>query len=418
MKKQLTFLCLAALIAGAAKSQTFINIPAGTSNTDPTYHNGSVSIGKTTAAVEKLDVEGNIGIPFGNYIGVNNSGITNRKFIQTGWDATNGDYLSFFTSGNVFEDQYEKFRIVSSGKFGIGTTTPKARLHVYEGTILGTNIGNFQILTSTGGRPDNTASGYNNMFNNVWLVRSEAGNDWWKAKFHDGISLDAANITPGTDTKTWWERHPYADRQSWGSANIPYMSLSQGRLGIGIYDAAARLDIQETNNSFSTFIARNSHTTGGGYCIQSNVKLDQTKALAVVNSSTGWVEPFVVLGNGQTRIGLQKPVTGTTHADAMLSVDGKIVSKSMYVTQQNWADFVFDKDYKLPKLSDIEAYYKANKHLPLIPSAEEVKENGIDVGEMNKLLLQKIEELTIIMVEQDKKMSEQDARIKELENKK
>lgn len=299
-------------------------------------------------------------------------------------------------SGSPTGDAYR------TGNVGIGTTTPAAKLQVYEGTILGATVGNSQIISGLGGRPDNTASGYNKLFNNIWLMRSEAGNDWWKAKFHDGISLENGNLTPGVDTKTWWERHPFADRQSWGSANTPYMSLSQGRLGIGIYDAAAKLDVQESNNSFSTFIARNLHTTGGGYCILSNVKLDQTKALAVVNSNTGWVEPFVVYGNGQTRIGTLKPIS--THSDAMLSVDGKIVSKSLYVTSLNWADFVFEKDYKLPKLSEIEAYYTAYGHLPLIPTAQEVRENGIDVAEMNKLLLQKIEELTMLMVEQQKQI--------------
>lgn len=120
--------------------------------------------------------------------------------------------------------------------------------------------------------------------------------------------------------------------------------------------------------------------------------------------------PFIVYGDGKTQIGVEKFTTGP-HIDAMLTVDGKIVSKSCYVTQQNWADFVFDKNYALPKLSDIENYYKQYGHLPQIPSAQEVKENGIDVGEMNKLLLQKIEELTILMVEQEK-------RIKNLESKK
>lgn len=118
---------------------------------------------------------------------------------------------------------------------------------------------------------------------------------------------------------------------------------------------------------------------------------------------------------GQTRIGTLKP-TGT-HSDAMLAVDGKIVSKSLYVTSLNWADFVFEKNYNLPKLSEIEAYYTTHGHLPLIPTAEDVKANGIDVGEMNKLLLQKIEELTIIMVEQDKKIQEQERRLKALEKK-
>ena len=82
-----------------------------------------------------------------------------------------------------------------------------------------------------------------------------------------------------------------------------------------------------------------------------------------------------------------------------------MVAKSCYVTQLNWADFVFSNDYKLPKLLDIEAFYKANGHLPQIPNEKEVAKNGIDLGEMNKLLLQKIEELTIFMVEQEKRLN-------------
>lgn len=284
-----------------------------------------------------------------------------------------------------------------TGKVGIGTNSPAAKLQVYEETILGTTIGNYQIISSTGGRPDNTSSGYNKLFNNTWLIRSEAGNDWWKAKFHDGISLENGNLTPGTDTKTWWERHPFADRQTWGSAGTPYMSLSQGRLGIGIYDPAARLDLEESNNSFSTFIARNRHTTGGGYCILSNVKLDQTKALAVVNSNTGWVEPFVVYGNGQTRIGVK---SSTAHPNAMLTVDGKIVCKDLYVTAtSDWPDFVFEKNYQLASLSDVRAYYEANKHLPNVPTACEIEEKGINMSEMSAIQMQKIEELTIYIVQ-------------------
>lgn len=132
-----------------------------------------------------------------------------------------------------------------------------------------------------------------------------------------------------------------------------------------------------------------------------------TPKLTIKNNGT-------ILIPGQTKIGTK---SSTAHADAMLSVDGKIVSKSLYVTSLNWADFVFDKNYKMPTLSEIEAFYKENGHLQLIPSAEEVKEKGIDVGEMNKLLLQKIEELTILMVEQEKRMQIQEEKIQALEQK-
>lgn len=112
---------------------------------------------------------------------------------------------------------------------------------------------------------------------------------------------------------------------------------------------------------------------------------------------------------GKTIIGNPLNSASSHFTDAMLSVNGKIVSKSLFVTALNWADFVFDENYKLPKLSEIEAYYKINKHLPSIPSEKEIMEKGIDLSEMNKLLLQKIEELTILMVEQEK-------RIKKLES--
>ena len=71
-----------------------------------------------------------------------------------------------------------------------------------------------------------------------------------------------------------------------------------------------------------------------------------------------------------------------------------------------WSDFVFAKDYKLPALNDVEQFITENQHLPNVPSAAEVKENGIDVGEMNAILLQKVEELTLYIIELQKQMNE------------
>lgn len=110
---------------------------------------------------------------------------------------------------------------------------------------------------------------------------------------------------------------------------------------------------------------------------------------------------------GKTRIGVKRP--NGIHTDAQLSVDGKVLAKSVYVNTTTWADYVFANNYQLPKLSDVENFYKENKHLPEIPSEKEVIENGINVAEMNKLLLKKVEELTLYIVEQNK-------RIEKLEN--
>ena len=136
---------------------------------------------------------------------------------------------------------------------------------------------------------------------------------------------------------------------------------------------------------------------------QINAKVKNDKYFVVNDVSSTPNESFVVYGSGKTIVGRQKLNVGP-HTDAMFTVDGKIVAKSCYVTQLNWADFVFDNNYELPNLYYIEKYYILNRHLPEIPSEQEVLKNGVDLGEMNKLLLQKIEELTMIMVKIQKEI--------------
>lgn len=70
------------------------------------------------------------------------------------------------------------------------------------------------------------------------------------------------------------------------------------------------------------------------------------------------------------------------------------------------ADFVFDSDYDLPAIDDVDAFIQTNHHLPGIPSADEMKAKGIDVGEMQVKLLQKIEELTLYVIELKKENEE------------
>jgi hypothetical protein len=73
-------------------------------------------------------------------------------------------------------------------------------------------------------------------------------------------------------------------------------------------------------------------------------------------------------------------------------------------TQSNWSDFVFDEKYKLKNIEDLESFVKTNKHLPNIPSAEEVVKNGIDVANMDAKLLEKIEELFLYIIQQNKRI--------------
>ncbi|SMC75327.1 hypothetical protein [Pedobacter africanus] len=84
-----------------------------------------------------------------------------------------------------------------------------------------------------------------------------------------------------------------------------------------------------------------------------------------------------------------------------LAVNGKIRAQEIKVEASPWPDYVFAKDYQLPTLQETEKHIKDKGHLPGIPSAAEVKANGIDLGEMNAKLLQKIEELTLHLIEKD-----------------
>ena len=76
------------------------------------------------------------------------------------------------------------------------------------------------------------------------------------------------------------------------------------------------------------------------------------------------------------------------------------------VTLTGWPDYVFDKSYNLMPLFETEQYIQANGHLPNVPSAAEVEADGMSVGEMNKVLLQKVEELTLYVIELQKQIDE------------
>lgn len=96
--------------------------------------------------------------------------------------------------------------------------------------------------------------------------------------------------------------------------------------------------------------------------------------------------------------------TGSTYK---LAVSGGIITEKVRVATNGspfWADFVFEPNYNLRPLSELDKYIKLNKHLPQIPTTVEVTKNGIDLAEMQALLLQKQEEMTLYIIEQDKKI--------------
>ncbi len=111
---------------------------------------------------------------------------------------------------------------------------------------------------------------------------------------------------------------------------------------------------------------------------------------------------MLIRANGKVLIGDPGTINTTTTTDYKLYVQTGILTEKVKValsSSANWADFVFDKNYKLLSLPEVESYIKENKHLPGIPSADEVVANGLDLAAMDAKLLQKIEELWLHVIE-------------------
>lgn len=99
--------------------------------------------------------------------------------------------------------------------------------------------------------------------------------------------------------------------------------------------------------------------------------------------------------------------TATVPTGYKLAVKGNVIAEKLVVkTSTVWPDFVFKNEYKLPSLVEVEQFISKNSHLPEIPSAKEVETNGQDVGEMNRLLLKKVEEITLYLIELKKENQE------------
>nr|WP_317174671.1 hypothetical protein [Chryseobacterium antibioticum] len=107
-----------------------------------------------------------------------------------------------------------------------------------------------------------------------------------------------------------------------------------------------------------------------------------------------------------------KQQTLTLHSNGNASLQGKFEAKEIKVTLTPTADFVFDENYNLPKLEDIEKHIKEKKHLPEIASAAQMEKEGVNVGEFQIKLLQKIEELTLYSIEQNKHLKSQSEQIR------
>ncbi len=161
------------------------------------------------------------------------------------------------------------------------------------------------------------------------------------------------------------------------------------------------------------------NSRGNEINVKVKIQLIQTASVTSLTSGLSLSEPIEGAGGigrsyrnfNDARIGI-----GTTSPEHKLDIVGTARAHSILVNTQKTADFVFEPDYKLPTLDSIKTFVQENKHLPGIPSAKQMEKDGINVGDLQIDLLQKIEELTLHVIELDRINKEQQRMIDTLVN--
>jgi hypothetical protein len=304
----------------------------------------------------------------------------------------------------------------SSGNVGIGNTSPVAALSFTD----------VDATTSPTGITWYSAGGVNNA--TAYGIHKTAGSwtspDYQQLRlgWNTGIVLD-----PGTQYGK-----SYVDITGNG------LRVTNGSVGIGTTTPQFKLDVEapitRIKNSSSASAAYTSFRVQGAefangleidFFGQSNIPSIEWSygagvgGAAIVNVNakplvfgTANAGRMIIDGAGNVGIGTTK----VNDANYKLFVETGIRTRKVKVDVSTWADYVFSSSYKLPTLKEVENFIKQHKHLPNVPSEAEVKKEGLDLGENQALLLKKIEELTLYIIEQNKKIESQQSEITNLKD--
>jgi len=196
---------------------------------------------------------------------------------------------------------------------------------------------------------------------------------------------------------------------------------------VAFYQGTTKLGVDSTSPYACTWTGA---PQGGPYAITARAfdnAGDSTVSTAVnvtVTAAASYMKNWTLTGNN-----INNSNTGTVFIGAVpassrgdtamkLSVNGNVYAKKLTVTQLNWADYVFDPGYKLLSLQEVETFIQKNKHLPEIPSVKEIEKEGLSVGDNQAILLKKLEELTLYMIQLNKKIEAQQGQINQLRHRK
>jgi hypothetical protein len=157
--------------------------------------------------------------------------------------------------------------------------------------------------------------------------------------------------------------------------------------------------------------------TGYGYGVYGYATGSTGVRIGVYGYASGGTTNWAGYFAGDAYISSDLRIATTTQATGYaLSVNGKVACEEVLVEDlANWPDYVFAEDYKLMSIEELEKSIEKNKHLPGLPSAAEIEENGLMLGDMQKKLMEKVEELTLYTIQQGKMISELQQKMENLE---
>jgi hypothetical protein len=191
-----------------------------------------------------------------------------------------------------------------------------------------------------------------------------------------------------------------------GNTNATFVIKGNGNVGIGTENPVTQLHINVGN--YGSILLGNSTNEGVA------ITKEADNRLAIWNNGiygSSQTERFTILQNGNVGIGTNNP------GSYKLAVEGKIAARGIKVTTASFADYVFDSTYRLRSLSNLEQYINQNKHRPGMPSAAQVQQDGgIELEEMNIKLLEKVEELTLYVIELKKENEQIKKQLKKQSN--
>ncbi len=341
---------------------------------------GNVGIGTTNLASKfSLHAGGSVS----NYMRVTNT--------STGDGSGNGTLYGIDPSNNAAMWNYEntemyfgtsnqrRMTINSDGNIGIGTTNLASKFSLHAGG----SVSNYMRVTNTS---TGDGSGNGTLY----------------------------GIDPSNNAAMW----NYENTEMYfGTSNQRRMTInSDGNIGIGTTNLASKFSLH-AGGSVSNYMRVTNTSTGDGSGNGTLYGIDPSNNAAMWNYENtemyfGTSNQRRMTINPGGSIGIGTITTGTHK----LAVEGTIGAREIKVEATGWSDFVFEDNYELRTLEEVEEHINENGHLPEIPSEAEVTENGINLGEMNAKLLQKIEELTLYLIEQHKEIKKLKEKVNRLEN--